>query len=105
VERKDAIAPPLSKQGLLISIAECASIMSTAIGIEMGIAPPYDPGVLIDKGRGATVSDQGQVEILFFCLRALGHAALPRANSASQPRTACGAGNAPIAPGRERPTE
>ena len=75
------------------------------IGIEVGIAPPHDPSVLIDKRRRAAVANQGQVEILFFCLRALGHAVLPRANSASQPRTACGAGNAPIAPGRERPTE
>ena len=75
------------------------------IGIEVGIAPPDDPGVLIDKGCGATVSDQGEVEILLFCLRALGHAPLPRANSASHPRTACGAENEPIAPGRRRPTE
>src|ERR1700722_840294 len=75
------------------------------IGIEVGITPPHDPGVLIDKGRGAAVSDQGQVEILFFCLRALGHALVPRANSASHPRTACGLENEPIAPWRRRPTE
>ena len=84
------------------------------IGIEVGEAPPHDTGVAVDQRGRATVADQRQVKVLPFCLLRRVHVCLLRrvhapsprpANSASQSRTACGSGKAPIAPGRNRPTE
>ncbi len=76
------------------------------IGIEVGKAPPDDPGVAVDQSRGAAVADQCKIEVLLARLPLRHrHSTLLSANSASHARTSLGRANMARAPGRSRPTE